>query len=91
MSAATPPVVHLPRLESTGRVTQLRVVRSEWTKFRSVRSSAWSLFAGLLLTIAFPILFAAVTSARWGQMSPHERATRSPLDITSHIPLPVAS
>jgi ABC-2 type transport system permease protein len=80
VSAATP-VVHVPRLESTGRVTQLRVLRSEWTKFRSLRSTGWSLFAGILLTVAFPILFATVTSARWGHMSPHERANRSPLDI----------
>jgi ABC-2 type transport system permease protein len=35
----------------------------------------------MFLTLAFPILFATVTGARWGQMSPHERADRNPLDI----------
>jgi hypothetical protein len=62
-------------------VTQLRVVRSEWTKLRSVRSTRWSLLIASLLTIGFPLLFAAVTSSRWGHMSPSERAGRNPLDI----------
>ena len=75
------PVHHVPHLDRTGRVTQARVVVSEWTKLRSVRSTGWSLLVGILLTIAFPILFAAVTSSHWGHMSPQERANRSPLDI----------
>lgn len=74
-------VGQLPRLESPGRVRQARVALSEWTKFRSLRSTRWSLAIGILLTIAFPILFAAITSAHWGHMSPQERAHRSPLDI----------
>jgi hypothetical protein len=78
MSAVSPVV---PKLEAPGRVTFPRVVLSEWTKFRSVRSTAWSLGVGFLLTILFPVLFAAVTSSHWGQMSPDERASRSPLDI----------
>lgn len=78
MSAAAPSV---PHLDATGRVTFPRVLVSEWTKFRSVRSTAWTLGIGVLLTIGFPILFAFVTSAHWGQMSPHDRTSRSPLDI----------
>jgi hypothetical protein len=71
----------LPRLPHTGRVTQLRVGLSEWTKLRSLRSTRWSLLAGVLLTVLFPILFAALTSSHWGSMSAHERADRHPLDI----------
>jgi ABC-2 type transport system permease protein len=71
----------IPRLPHTGRVTQLRVAVSEWTKLRSLRSTLWSLFAAVLLTILFPVLFAAITSSHWGSMSPHERADRHPLDI----------
>jgi ABC-type transport system involved in multi-copper enzyme maturation permease subunit len=71
----------LPRLAHAGRVTQARVVASEWTKLRSLRSTRWSLLAAILLTIGFPVLFAAVTSSHWGSMSPHERADRHPLDI----------
>src|SRR5690242_21090764 len=71
----------IPRLTTHGRVTQLRVVRSEWTKLITLRSTLWSLFAAVVLTIGLPLLFAAVTSSHWGSMSPHERADRHPLDI----------
>jgi ABC-2 type transport system permease protein len=78
VSAVAPRV---PRLEAVGRVTFPRVLLSEWTKFRSVRSTAWSLGAGILLTILFPVLFATVTSTHWSHMSPQEQADRRPLDI----------
>ena len=71
----------IPRLAHAGRVTQARVAVSEWTKLRSLRSTRWSLFAAILLTIGFPVLFAFVTSSHWGSMSPSERANRHPLDI----------
>jgi ABC-2 type transport system permease protein len=75
------PAVKLPPLETTGRVTFRGVLLSEWTKLRSVRSTKWSLGAGFVLTIAFPILFAVVTRTHWHSMAPHERADRHPLDI----------
>jgi ABC-2 type transport system permease protein len=80
MSAATPSVT-IPHLAERGRVTQPHVVASEWTKFITLRSTLWSLGVGMFLTLAFPILFATVTGARWGQMSPREQAERHPLDI----------
>ncbi|HVC88372.1 MAG TPA: hypothetical protein VNC40_13240 [Gaiellaceae bacterium] len=61
-------------------VTQARVILSEWTKLRSVRSTRWSLFAATLLTIGFPILAASVISAHWGHRSPAERAHFNALD-----------
>jgi len=73
--------ISLPRLEERSRVTQARVVLSEWTKFVSLRSTRWSLGAGMLLTIALPIVFAAVTASHWAHMSAAERADRHPLDI----------
>ena len=62
-------------------VTQPRVVRSEWTKFVTVRSTLWSLGIGIFLTLAFPVLFAAVTASHWSHMSPQEQADRHPMDI----------
>ena len=64
-------VQQLPRAAHTGRVTQARVVLSEWTKLHSLRSTRWSLLVGVLLTIALPVIFAAVTSSHWGSMSAH--------------------
>ena len=75
------PGVKLPRLETSGRVHFSGVLLSEWTKLRSVRSTAWSLAAGFLLTIAFPIIFALVTRTHWSSMSAGDRAGRHPLDI----------
>jgi ABC-2 type transport system permease protein len=63
------------------KVTQLRVLRSEWTKLRSVRSTVWSLATATVLTIGLPMLFAAVVSSHWGHMSAAERAHRHPLDV----------
>ncbi|HVS84590.1 MAG TPA: hypothetical protein VHD91_03055 [Gaiellaceae bacterium] len=79
--SAVSPVPRIPPLAEVGRVTQAHVVVSEWTKLRSVRSTAWSLLVGFALTILFPVLFAAVTASHWSHMAPHERADRHPLDI----------
>jgi ABC-type transport system involved in multi-copper enzyme maturation permease subunit len=74
-------VVAAPAPSRVIRVTQARVALSEWTKLRSLRSTRWSLFASVVLTIGFPALFAAVISSHWGSMRPGERANRHPLDV----------
>ena len=81
MSTLAPAQV-IPRLEHTGRVTQLRVFLSELTKLRSVRSTKWSLLAAFVLTIGVPAIAAAVFSHHWPQMSPHDRADFHPLELT---------
>jgi len=78
---STVATVEVPRLEQKGRVTQIRVAHSEWTKLHSLRSTRWSLLVATVLTIGLPALFAGVTSSHWGHMSLHERADRHPLDI----------
>ena len=74
------PSIRVPRLTAVGRVTQLRVARSEWPKLYSLRSSRWSSVLAVLFTIGLPALFATVVASRWGHMSPNERADRHPLD-----------
>ena len=81
MSTLAPAQV-VPRLEHTGRVTQLRVFLSELTKLRSVRSTKWSLFTAFVLTIGVPAIAAAVFSHHWPQASPHDRADFHPLELT---------
>ena len=81
MSSVTLETPLAPKLDHAGRVTFAHVVRSEWTKLRSVRSTLWSLFAAVVLTIGLPCLFAAVISSHWGTMQPRERADRQPLDV----------
>ena len=75
MSAIAQPV-RIPRLDATGRVAFRRVLLSEFTKLRSVRSTKWSLVVGFLLTIAFPVIFAFVTRSHWHSMSPGDRRGR---------------
>lgn len=65
-----------------GRVTQWHVIRSEWTKLRSVRSTRWALLATLLLTIGIGILACVVFETRWPHLSPHERANFKPLRVS---------
>ena len=81
MSNPAGAVVVVPPLAVHGRVTQMRVARSEWTKLASLRSTKWSLLAAIVLTIGLPTLFAAVLASHWSHMRPHERADHHPLDV----------
>lgn len=63
-----------------GHVTQARVVRSEWTKLWSLRSTRWSLLAGFIAMAGLGILVAAVQMGRWTQLQPAERAAYNSLD-----------
>ncbi len=79
MSAVPAPTA--PTWTSRLRVTQARVIASEWTKFRSLRSTRWSLLVAFVLAIGIPLIGATVTGARWAHMSLAERLSRQPLDI----------
>src|SRR5580765_4535389 len=71
----------LPRQPHTGKVTQLRVCLSEWTKLRSVRSTRWSLAAAVVFTIGIAALACAVVSHHWPHMSAADRADFHPLEV----------
>jgi ABC-2 type transport system permease protein len=58
-----------------GQVTQLNVIRSEWTKLWSLRSTRWSLLASFIAMAGLGVLVAAVQMSRWGQLQPHDRLT----------------
>jgi hypothetical protein len=46
------------------RVTQLRVLRSEWTKLRSLPSTAWSLLSALVMIVAFGAGYSTIRVTR---------------------------
>src|SRR5436305_14808175 len=71
----------VPRLEHTGRVTQLRVLRSEWTKLFSVRSTRWSLALAFVFTVGIAALACAVVSHHYASMSPQDKADFHPLEV----------
>jgi ABC-2 type transport system permease protein len=71
----------IPRLPSTGKVTFARVLLSEWTKLRSVRSTRWSLLAAFVLTIGVAALACGVVANHWPHMNAHDRADFHPLEV----------
>ncbi|MGQ5650002.1 ABC transporter permease [Streptomyces sp. NPDC003631] len=60
------------------RVTQLKVIRSEWIKLRSLRSTLFTLLAAVLAMVGLGCLFSYFTSARWDRLPPQERFAFDP-------------
>jgi len=56
-------------------VTLPRVLRSEWIKLSSLRSTRITLLVSFLLTAGLGIIAAAVTAANWSHMQPADRAS----------------
>jgi ABC-2 type transport system permease protein len=61
-----------------GRAGLAGVLRSEFTKIRSVRSTYWTLFALLVVGIGVGALVTGLTAGHWSQMSASDRATFDP-------------
>jgi hypothetical protein len=54
------------------------VMRSEWTKFHSLRSVRWTMAAFVVLSVAFGILSAAVGGSHWAHLSAADKASFDP-------------
>jgi len=50
------------------------VLRSEWTKLYSLRSTRYALLATAVMTIGFGLIASAVTVSRWATMSVADKA-----------------
>jgi ABC-2 type transport system permease protein len=66
----------------TSGVTFAGVLRSEWTKLWSLRSTRWSLFVAFIFQAGLGILISVVTMARWFHLHAHDRATFNPIDTS---------
>jgi ABC-type transport system involved in multi-copper enzyme maturation permease subunit len=51
-----------------------RLMLSEWTKIRSVRSTVWSLILLVVLDLGFTALFVGLTAAQWSDLNAEDRA-----------------
>lgn len=60
------------------RTTLPRVIRSEWTKLWSLRSTYWTLALALVISLGFSALINWGMSSNLDQMSAHDRATVDP-------------
>jgi ABC-2 type transport system permease protein len=72
----------IPATARRGRVTQLNVLRSEWTKLWSLRSTRWSLLAAVVAMAGMGAVIAAVQMNRWAQLDQHDLATFDSIDIS---------
>ena len=55
---------------------------SEFTKFRTVRSTLWTLLVAVVLMIGLSALFAAVTASQYHTFDAADRATFNPVSIS---------
>jgi ABC-2 type transport system permease protein len=81
MTSATA-TINRTRPATGGRVTQLRVALSEWTKLRSLRSTIYTLLVAAVATTGFGILATAITASRWNTLPTDEKASFDPLSTS---------
>ena len=55
------------------------VLRAEFTKLRTLRSTTWSLLVTTVLTIGIGVLATSLAVSHWSQRSPIDRATFDPI------------
>ncbi|MEV5512530.1 ABC transporter permease [Streptomyces flaveolus] len=59
-----------------------QVVRSEWTKIRSVASTVWTLSLAVVVTVALGMLISALSKNEFGDMSERNRLSFDPTFIS---------
>ena len=59
-----------------------QVVRSEWTKIRSVASTVWTLSLVVVVTVALGMLISALSKSEFDSMGAQERAEFDPTFIS---------
>jgi ABC-type transport system involved in multi-copper enzyme maturation permease subunit len=74
--------IHERIVVSDGDVTPARVVRSEWAKLWSLRSTRWSFLAAVVFMAGIGILIALAEMGRWAHLSAHDKATLNGVDVS---------
>jgi hypothetical protein len=74
------PVRYESREVHVAPVTQVRVLRSEWIKMRSLRSTTLTLLAAVLAMIALAGIIGAATNSHWARMDLTERLRFNAVD-----------
>lgn len=59
-----------------------RLMRAEWIKLASLRSSRWTLAALVVLSIGLSMLFCAEAASHWSHLSPADKATWDPTNTS---------
>jgi ABC-2 type transport system permease protein len=63
-------------------VTLASVTRSEWIKFRSVRSTVLGVAVFVVLTVGLSVLITTLIRAHWDQMNPIDKLTFDPVSTS---------
>jgi ABC-2 type transport system permease protein len=63
-----------------GGVTQLRVIRSEWTKLWSLRSTRWTMLVAIIGMAGLGPLIASIQMNRWSHLGPGDRLNFDPIN-----------
>jgi ABC-2 type transport system permease protein len=63
-------------------VTQFRVLRSEWAKLWSLRSTRWSIAVAFIAMAVIGVIVSAVNMSRWQSMTPFDRLHYDALDLS---------
>jgi ABC-2 type transport system permease protein len=77
----TDPRISLPTRRA-GSYSPLKVIRAEWTKIRSVRSTTWTLGAILLSAVAIGVLATGTEVSRWAHRSIQDTLTFDPTSLS---------
>ncbi len=71
-----------PTHRSSAHVGRSHLLRSEWTKLRTVRSTWWTLIAMAVVTLGVAAIAGATVSHNWHTFNVIQRATFDPTGIT---------
>jgi hypothetical protein len=72
----TPP---LPPVIRVGGLNFARIIRSEWTKLRSLRSTGYALLGAVVMLIGFGIIDCSAAVSNWATLPSKQKATFDPL------------
>lgn len=78
-----------PLPEASGRAGFAGALRSEWTKIRSVRSTVWSLFALVAVSVGMVSLMLALRMSDWNSLSPARQADLSNDPLGTFYPIAI--
>lgn len=82
MSTVTIAPIILPRTQGVRSLTQLRVILSEWSKVRSLRSTRYTLLTTVVLTVGLAVAAAVAVVTQWATTSAADKATFQPLQVS---------
>jgi hypothetical protein len=82
MLATTAGIATQTEIVRTGRYRPAGVLRSEWTKLRTVRSSTWTIAALVGLTVLIGALICVSEASNWASLSPAQRAIFDPTNFS---------